>query len=277
MKRFICIILATIWLAVLPGCAKNSLDNKQNGQVNKDMPYTIHMESGTCYLAFKDGYISSDDSGNTDDQELARHIYFCTVEEMINDIQTGNFSDKEMEILTEFSRDENGMVKICDISSLYVAEYPSTFSTHRIVWGGMYYYFSLGTGGSGPHANLDLIDKETYESKIDFFSNFDENPLIEEISVSSDPERNAVVYDYVTSFGDKFKLLFYAIGEGTDLLYIAETYAMEDSDIVPGDISIWGQSEGKYFDVYINRLQERPSVEWLSQFGIREYVKTEVA
>lgn len=277
MKRFICIMLAALWLSVISGCAENPLDNKQNGQVNKDMPYTIHMESGNCYLAFKDGYITSDDGGNTDNQELAEFIYFRTVDEMINDIKTASFSDKEMEILKEFSRDENGVVQICDISSLYVAEYPSTFSTHQIVWGGVSYSFSLGTGGSGPTAILDLIGRETYESKIDFYSNFDEKMLVEEISVSSDPERNAVVYDYVTSFGDEVKKLVYAIGEGTDLLYIVESYTMEDSDIVPNNIRIWGQSEGKYFCAYVDCFQERPSVEWLSQFGIREYVETEVA
>ena len=277
MKRFICIIWAAIWLAVLPGCAENSFDSKQNGQANKDMPYTIHMEGGNCYLAFKDSYIASDDSGKTDNQELARFIYFHTVEEMISDIKTGSFSDEELEILMEFSRDENGMVQICDISSMYVAEYPSTFSTQRISWGGMFYTSFFGTGGSGPYGYLDLIDKETYESKINFYSNYDEYLKVEEISISSDPERNAVVYDYVTTFGDELKVLVYTIGEGTDLLHIVEVYTMEESDIVPDYIKIWGQSEGKYFNVYINRFQERPSVEWLSKFGIHEYVETEVA
>lgn len=278
MKRIICIILVALWLAVLSGCAENSLDNKQNGQVNKDMPYTIQTENGNCFLAFKDGYITSDDGGNTDNQELVKYICFSSIEEMINDIQTGNFSEKELEKILEFPKDENERVFICNLSNMYTACYPSDMELKHVTWyGGDGYSFSLSADEDGPKGLIRFLNQKSYEEDIIFYSNFDENPLIEEISVSSDPERNAVVYDYVTSFGDKFKLLFYAIGEGTDLLYIAETYAMEDSDIVPGDISIWGQSEGKYFYVFINRLQERPSVEWLSQFGIREYVETEVA
>lgn len=277
MRRYICLLLVILLVVILAACTEKPLDSKKNGQIKNEMPYTIHKENGKCSLVFKDGYITPNDSANKEECKAIRYIYFDTVQEMINDIKTGNFCDEEKEIMMEFRENEDGVVQICDISSLHTALYPSTFIYQSIGWYGTVYFYTLSSGENGPKAVLNFVPHETYETDIDFYRNFDELTKAEMISVSSDPDRNAVVYDYLNILGEESKMLVYTIGEGTEPLHIAECYRLEESDTVPAYIKLYGQSKGKYFCVFLNQLQERPSVEWLSQFGICEYVETEAA
>lgn len=277
MKRLICILIAGLLLMSVAACAKRSADGVQDMQGNKEMPYSIFVENGEYFLDFGDGCTSSNDNGSKEDIELVRIVRFSTVQEMINDIKTGNFSAEEMDIIKGFRKNEEGLVQICNLSSLYSATYPSTFTSQSIAWVGTGYYIDITTGENGPEALLVFKSQERFEYDIDFYRNFEEQRRITVTSVSSDLERNATVYEYLNYAGKESKAYFYVIGEGDDALYIWEQYSAEEGYSTPNEIAVWGQEQGRYFKVIISNLQDRPSVEWLSQFGIRKYVETEVA
>ena len=56
--------------------------------------------------------------------------------------------------------------------------------------------------------------------------------------------------------------------------YILENSALPVSETIPFRISIYGEyTNGLYFHVYCSNLTERHSLEWITSFGLTEYVE----
>lgn len=72
------------------------------------------------------------------------------------------------------------------------------------------------------------------------------------------------------------KQIYYVITTSEKTLHIFETYDAA-SNVAPDSIDIPGEQQGEYFDVYISNFEERPTVEWLLEFGIKEYGETPAA
>ena len=69
------------------------------------------------------------------------------------------------------------------------------------------------------------------------------------------------------------KVLVYQITTDDSVFHVKETYRLNESKTVPQNITVYGTCKNQYFDIYIQYLTERPSVAWLSSFGLREYVE----
>ena len=279
MKKYLCVLMVVCLLMSLAACAKIDANNTQESEFGNEMPYSIHVENGEYFLVFKDHFEVAE-SDETDEQKLARSIRFETIEEMKNDFETGNFSERELEIISEWREEDEEKVQICNLSSLYTARCPSDLTVSSIGWyGGDGYLITMRADADGPKALMSYgVTPEYNEERIELYSNYEENPRITVKAVSFDLERNATIYEYITSVIEReYKLIVYSIGEGTEMLYVVETYDVMSNDEVPSSIEIYGQEQGKYFRLDITNLQERPSVEWLSQFGLKEYAETEVA
>ena len=279
MKKCLCVLMVGCLLTSLVACAKIDANNVQGSEYTNKMPYSIHVENGEYFLVFKDHFEVAD-GDETDEQKLARSIRFETIEEMKNDFETGNFSERELEIISEWREEDEEKVQICNLSSLYTARCPSDLTVSSIGWyGGDGYLIIMRADADGPKAQMSYgVTPEYNEEQIEFYSNYEEeNPRITVKAVSFDLERKATIYEYLTSDEREYKLIVYSIGEGSEMPYVVETYNVMSNDEVPSSIKIYGQEQGKYFWLDITNLQERPSVEWLSQFGLKEYVETEVA
>lgn len=273
------IVVFALIVALLAGCsAKISAPKQpQNGSL-VNAPYDIVIEDGEYYLVLTNEIAGENTSGpNTSEKKPA--IEFASINEMVQDINTGKFTDDEMRQLSKFKTDDNGRIIICNLSNLYDARTPEQYETKRIVWYGDEYVFHFFNGTDfccqisqvGTRANLEqMITRAKNKTEEDFYI---------ELSTQQIEERNATVITYTTATADdhqRFKNVYYTIAAGNKELFVFEEYGA-DSDSKPHSIYLYGTEDGINYTVALEQLQERPSVEWLSQFGLRKYVETEVA
>ena len=105
-------------IAMLAGCStKESVSQPAQTEPPIDLPYEIIRDDDGYYLVL-------DDSSATDDevegslQVLAPRIEFGSMDEMVRDIKTGNFTEKELQNLSDFARMKMG-VPFCAICLSY--------------------------------------------------------------------------------------------------------------------------------------------------------------
>ena len=91
-------------------------------------------------------------------------------------------------------------------------------------------------------------------------------------------DRDSTVTYYTTVAGE-FKRVCYKLEQGEKTLYVAEKYCLEGytdytnnnvSLDIPKSITILGEQENEYFRIYLSKLEQRPSEEYLLEFGLRE-------
>lgn len=263
MKKCITAMIAlALAIALLAGCDSGG--------------YRYVQESDGGYIILKDpGY-------SPEGFEFAPKIYFESFEEMRSDISEGNFTEEELAELARFEKDDEGKILVCSLSGLHEPMFLDAFS-YKISWSGRTYCFYLTEAETGVKVRIHQDVQATY----DLYNGrrtsgtwtpgaFDES----ETQFTTISDRNASVYycerTRYTGTIDTEKYIFYAIDvNGT--AYIVQEHYEEATDDLASRIYVYGYSNGFYFTATITGISERPSVEWLSQFGLREHVDTEVS
>ena len=164
-----------------------------------------------------------------------------------------------------------GKVYVFDIDDLHEATYPSDLDMSVRFHGG-YYSWSTNNDDDSLGASFMLSSEEEFTSIRDL-----ENTLSAEItSVTTTEDRDATIIDYICFDGDVIKAITYTIETDEKTLVVVERHYIEyeDKSQKPYEVDIYGHQADEYFYVRLYNLTERPSIEWLSQFGIREYVET---
>lgn len=256
-----CLAVALVFL-LLSGCSANT------------NPYEIVHEDGNYYLVISNNE-SEDLANEASGQIMGSVIYFASMDEMVSDINTGNFTKDEMEMISSFETDDAGRIIICDLSKLYVPILPDSVTVKKIKWTGTSYTYYLRCGDGEQFHSMKIYNSvESYNHDVDYYSNFADQTSLEVKSVSTEPSRNATVCTFTDRMGTDCQGVYYTITEGNKTLYIWEAYPLEETSEYPYIIRIFGSNNGICFEFFLSPMHERPSVEWLSQFGIREYVET---
>ena len=256
MKKMICLLIIAVLF--ISGCSSSGYQ-----LLNKDGNYYILLDSQT-------------ESGS--DMELFARptITFSSFKEMRSDILTGNFTNAELQQLSLFQKDDSGAVRICNIDKLYEPTYPSDFDTLSIKWHGYYYNYEL-FGNSFPNGlNMDLIPEKRYtinEDPIAYYSNNLTNGA-SITSVTKTSDRNATIIEYTTPDNRPIQVVWYRIETDSKTILVYETYDPSKATDSLLHVELYGAQAGQYFEFFYLNPPERPSLEWLSQFGIREYVET---
>ena len=248
--------------------------------VPKPMPYTLKVENGQYFMEFTEKAPSFSGSQSIFWPE------FSSVKEMKNAIMTGRFSGLEMEVLRTYAeKNEKGDVLICDVDNISEPVLPAEFSLDRIVWRGLnytFYYYTENDGSIYIRLHNPERDKEMFEK---YYANYQDHHSVLLTGQDVEPERNATVY-YYESPSTKLKQIQYVIQSEEKTYYVNEYYATgrtdgspstttdDHSDTVPRYVQVWGTDKGVEFYAMID-IDERPSMELLSQIGIRKYVETE--
>ena len=271
------IILTILIIALLSGCSATPPLAQQLPKENPvEMPYDIITENGESYIVLRDS-TEAEIIENATVCELAPIICFDSISEMLQDIKTGNFTEEELYQLKRFKTDDTGRTMICDLSKLWDGCTPDDFDSQRIEWGGSGYSITYYDSESELHATFDCtFTKESLDNAIleeKAWVNRDGHTMV---STSQDTERNATIYIYeyynhMYKVKKQNKEIHYTITGDNMELFVRECY--NDSD-VPRSIDVFGEKNGYYFCVMLYHLQERPSVEWLSQFGVQDFVET---
>ncbi len=264
---FVCILSLAL---VLSGC---SSETEELTQYSNSL-YSITVE-GTQYCL-----TATTDLSSVNTRAVIRFPTFSSIAEMRQGILSGSFTKENLFALTRASA--NGKIEICDLDNLFHCTTPSDFRINKIMWGGKYYQFNLtNISGGSLQGSVRCLDKETYTNRFNNeYMDFLSNPNVTVTGQEKIEDRSATVY-YTTTDLAKLKRICYQLQEGDKHLYIREEYLLEHysiplstSSTVPVRIYIWGTDNSGYFYGGFRDFSERPSVEWLFQFGLTPYVAT---
>ena len=285
--------LALILLISFTGCTSDAVQAKTERNVAEvteqktPIQYSITEEDGSYYLNFSDG--------NEPPEEYSSQIaglLFDSLAEMQDAFINNKLTESQInQIKDKFSKDFQGRIQICDMNRLKQPALPSDLETGMVELTGQSYAFfvnSIHTDSISSESPIlsagsyfQCLTKESYDRIFEReYENFFERDTVHLTSTTAGPDRNSTVYDYYTNSAE-LRQIRYVLTVGSKTLYIDEGYRLnivDDllpvSDTVPSRIDIYGCDDGRYFHVYLRGFSERPSVEWLSSFGLTDFVKS---
>ena len=204
------------------------------------------------------------------------YIFFSSLEEMRSDIRNGDFNRIELRdlmlIVQIFGDKDTGRLDVCDLDNMRVPTYPSDCQGYEIGWRGTAYYWKVQIDHQ---ATAGIVDYELmygiedagskYETYLSQFTPVEKPPVI---VIETEEDRNAqVVYH---RFSDDAEAAFvekiYTFHANETEYHVKERYEGTQST-VPFRIRVMYQKDGRYTEVVFEGLSERPSIEYLAQFG----------
>ena len=266
LKRIIVLFLICATVLCCTACGKK--------------PYDIIEKDGKHYISFNtiskgeavlaDGANASTAAINLPD--------FTSIGQMKEKIENGDFNENELRAIEAKCKKNNGLLEICDPNSLCDVRTPQDVALHNISWWGNGYEFDLRS----QNTESCYVDCEIAEEYSYFFQKYYANSPYSkdkayEFREEKIADRNATQIFYQTGAGD-FKVVKYEIREENRILYVSEEYhltsysgPLETSTTVPYRNHMFTEENGAFVTVSIYEPTERPSVEWLSSFGVTPY------
>ena len=298
MKKILCIFLSLILLLSMLGCSdgniqessSSSISNEQNPHYrdpNDRSDYEIKIIDGQHYIVFdkEDAYKSYNVQVVGFHMSSLGELKKAVTQRTLTDSQKAN-------IAKSFSKDENGIL-ICDFDNLYVPILPKNMAMKDVLWTGEEISFLCedNTYDIGGYVTCYASYKRFENYWVKNFANIGSGRVYKSEKTS---DRNAIIKYYTTSVG-KFKQILYTLVDGLKVIMVSELYTMEIydseynypltiSDSVPNSVEILGFTEDPngldencftlYYSAYFGDWTERPSVEWLMEFGLKPYDET---
>lgn len=270
-KRFPVITLFFLcFLFCLFGCDRHSEvadDNSEMGSAKET--YTLSVIDGEYYLLF-----------STDKNTVASQIgsiSFDSVDALLAAIKNNQFEDWQYDIMrSSFPKDKNG-IRIFDINHAVDAAFPEELHIDSVEWLGKSYSMRIQSGENDELlAFCHILWQEDYVSHfaMEYENRLDQKQLTVTKRQTIE-DRSAEVIFYESRIAT-LKSVRYSLPNG---VIVEERYVLTDSlgfegcsETVPLMINLYGGEREPYFSITIMGLKERPSVEWLSQFGVKERV-----
>lgn len=240
--------------------------------------YTITNSEGGIYLNFQEG----NDSASTGEESgsVCGDLTFESLGEMRRVFKNGELTESQIEIIKNaFLKDDKGIL-LCNFDRLYEPTVPIGISGKSVIYSGREEYaFMLTDSNSGMTVTFMNHSSDVYARRYaSEYKNFLDNDRIEFIRKETESNRNATVYYYRTGVVEQ-KGVQYTIRTSGKTLHVYEEYllklynpdlpSLRVSDTIPFRIRIFGQQGDTYFEVYCSRPETRPTVEWLSSFGLK--------
>ena len=264
MKKLSMFISLTLISAFLFGCSAST--------------YRILEDDGQYYLILGNRSESNANAGSEIQVDALGPVYtvhFDSIAEMKSDIESGNFTERELEIISNFDKNEQGRIQICDISKLYEPVFPYPFDSYTVYWSGDYYDFTSSISNSEMYANFNPCSQDYINKKIDYFTHLENNEGLTVHSKVVDDINNVITYDYtVNDSGLQVHIACHRVISNNKELFVVFTNRTNDAVIIPPSIRIYGKENDQCFYVFIYDPSYVFSIDELSQFGIREYVET---
>lgn len=243
--------------------------------------YKIFEKDGNFYMEFQ-----SNRTVENQTKSESSHLSVCisksypkfnSISDMQAKILDGDISDEQIAVLQ--TDGTNNILEICNPNNLYDLALPKNLAYDYILWYGDTYSFEIKDDSFMGYVFYSNEEEYNREFSENYYDSLKKHSIISDIAVS---ERNARVVHYMTHTGE-FKDLFYTISTAYgDTLHVREEYVLryfgdekvtdklldKVSEAIPKSISIFGSNGTNYYYGWFSGFEERPSVEWLSSFGL---------
>ncbi len=261
LKRILVILLICVTVLCCTAC----------GQA----PYDIIEKDGKHYISFNVDLLGQRTLNDGVSPVISG---FTSIGQMKRKIESCAFDDNEFLLIQHLSRKNFGLLEICDLNNLYDVRTPQDVTLSSISWTFDSYTFYLESQ-IAPSFSIDCHTPKDY--KYCLVENYTYCPSPHSNAYGRQEEkisdRNATQIFYQTDVST-FKTLKYEIKEENRTLYVAEKYRLtssnpriETSRTVPYHIDVFIEENGAFVHMHIYEPTERPSVEWLSSFGVTPY------
>ena len=241
--------------------------------VNEEAPtYTMEYEGDSAYVVFNDAF-------KVVGGGLVPSLEFASFAEMRDAFLNGNFSKNQLLTIAQFPENEKG-IRVINAKELYVPVVPEALVLSYVsISGGNGYYAKYLGKNEINNMSFKLYDsKELYETEFNNDWDLSKNSNITILSTEKTEDRNAEII-YNKSVAADLKNVRYTIEKDGLTLFVDEIYALKHyhddtlkvSDTVPISIKIYGTDGKKYFQISMSSVEERPSYEFISSFGIKKY------
>ena len=240
----------------------------------QDNPYyNIAIDNGNYYLVFEQEP-NSNPPGNEsiNGSELWHGVNFDSLQEMYDDFMDCNFSESELSHIQALLERYSGKLSIPNLDNLCQPVLPE-----NIRWDGGATW--TGTDRYALHIKQDvsirfsfiITNREHYERRKNTLTNYTGSETLEVIAVEYIEDRNATVY-YTKSKKNSHEssFLVYVITEG-DKEILVEEHQNIGQDPLSNYMNVYIRENGFYGSLYIEYDENRPTVEWLSSFGMEPY------
>ena len=228
--------------------------------VDENTDYSLSVVDGRNYLNF--------DGGNAASSSIKDTVYFETVDAMVTAIRTNSLSPDQCEtIRNSFPQDANG-IRIVDLDHVFDAALPDGLFVNCVEWEGPSYTFEFDDE-NGVFGNLRVLTKEDYETLYaDQYTAFFDRAGITVLARGNVADRNAEAVLYESPDGT-LRAIRYALANGVT---VVETYFAPGgtSSAIPVTVELYGETDAAAFYAKLYELTERPTIEWLSRFGLTE-------
>lgn len=228
--------------------------------VDENTDYSLSVVDGRNYLNF--------DGGNAASSSIKDTVYFETVDAMVTAIRTNSLSPDQCEtIRNSFPQDANG-IRIVDLDHVFDAALPDGLFVNCVEWEGPSYTFEFDDE-NGVFGNLRVLTKEDYETLYaDQYTAFFDRAGITVLARGNVADRNAEAVLYEAPDGTR-RAIRYALANGVT---VVETYFAPGgtSSAIPVTVELYGETDAAAFYAKLYELTERPTIEWLSRFGLTE-------
>lgn len=238
--------------------------------------YNLVKEDGKYYIILNNE-LDSDDAVEC---ILSADIRYASLDEMVSDLEKGNFTVDELRMFKHHPRTEDGKILAPNLDDLWEPIAPESLGDYYIGQCGddynFHYCFTV-TSGDGTekqqYVNISLSEKEYHDAFVREFADYSPlNGNVTDLVIYEEPERNATSYRYWTlNTNQPQKDILYTIEANNTIYYVLEQYALAVSEDIPKTITIRCQYQEQYLEITVNNLVDRPYVEWLSSFGVKPY------
>lgn len=195
---------------------------------------------------------------------------FTSLEEMRQTLISGALSESEVDMI---QRDHAGKWEICNLNELFDCTLPKNVSIQYCGPSGAACFWLLKSDifSSG---SIRWLPKEQYDE------NYSKDYLRvgkNAYSAENISDRNAT--EYLCNTGNfKYKYLKYQIESQGKTIYVVEEYLLASnsqidriSESIPNRITLFIEENGAFAYAKLYDLEDRPSVKWLSAFGLVAY------
>lgn len=257
-------LLLLIYTLTITGC--NDSISTEYDIITKDSNYFISLNKD-----FKTDNYTSYESG----------IYFDSLNDLLDKFNNKSFSKSELEIISTFTKNEDGLIKVFDIKNAYEPSFKDGFTVDNIYWeGDTYSYYFTNNSLENNNGYISFYNKENYDKiyKSEYVDTFD-NELITINKYEYDEDNNIYIYEYSTSLADLTSIRYEVTNDNlivkVDELYVINSYnnLLPASDKCPIYTHIFYETGDIHCFITIHNMIKKIDAEFINNLLMEKILK----